>query len=89
MPNINNISISDAEFTAMQELATAFICQRAFKYNIKFNSPEDIIKNQATKKGLDEIFTYKGKLLLKFTLPIDKKTVEGKWITTFYLQQQK
>ena len=89
MPNINNISISDAEFTAMQELATAFICQRAFKDNIKFNSPEDIIKNQATKKGLDEIFTYKGKLLLKFTLPIDKKTVEGKWITTFYLQQQK
>ena len=36
MPNINNISISDAEFTAMQELATAFICQRAFKDNIKF-----------------------------------------------------
>ena len=54
MPNINNINISDAEFTAMQELATAFICKRAFKDNKKFNSPESIIKDKPTKKGLED-----------------------------------
>ena len=89
MPTINNISISDAEFTAMQELATAFICERAFKDNKEFTSPESIIKDKATKKGLEDIFTYRNKPLLQFTVPIDKKTVEGKWITTFYLQQER
>jgi hypothetical protein len=89
MPTINNINISDAEFTAMQELATAFICERAFKDNKEFVSPESIIKDKQTKKGLDKIFTYRGQLLLKFRTPIDKKTVEGKWINTFYLQQQR
>ena len=89
MPKVNNISISDAEFTAMQELATAFICQRAFKDNKKFNSPEDIIKDKTTKKGLEDIFKYQGKSLLKFELPIQNKTVEDKWLNTFYLQQKK
>ena len=68
MPNINNINISDAEFTAMQELATAFICKRAFKDNKEFNSPEDIIKDKPTKKGLEDIFTYQSKPLLKFQI---------------------
>ena len=89
MPKINNISISDAEFTAMQELATAFICKRAFKDNKSFNSAEAIIKDGPTKKGLEDIFTYQGKLLLKFSLPIQGKTVEDKWLNTFYLQQKK
>ena len=89
MPKINNISISDAEFTAMQELATAFICKRAFKDNKKFNSPEAIIKDNKTKKGLEAIFKYQGKPLLKFQLPIQNKTVEDKWLNTFYLQQKK
>ena len=83
MPTINNISISDAQFTAMQELATAFICERAFKDNKKFSSPDSIIKDKTTKEGLDKIFTYNGKPLLNFTAPIDKKTVEGKWLNTF------
>ena len=89
MPNINNINISDAEFTAMQELATAFICKRAFKDNKEFNSPEDIIKDKPTKKGLEDIFTYQSKPLLKFQIPIQNKTVEDKWLNTFYLQQKK
>ena len=89
MPNINNINISDAEFTAMQELATAFICKRAFKDNKKFDSPESIIKDVTTKKGLEDIFTYQRKKLLKFTLPIQNKTPEDKWLNTFYLQQKK
>ena len=89
MPNINNINISDAEFTARQELATAFICKRAFKDNKEFNSPEDIIKDKPTKKGLEDIFTYQSKPLLKFQIPIQNKTVEDKSLNTFYLQQKK
>ena len=89
MPNINNINISDAEFTAMQELATAYICQRAFKDNKEFNSANDIIKDSVTKKGLEKIFTYQGKSLFKFSLPLETKTPEDKWLNTFYLQQKK
>jgi hypothetical protein len=88
MPNINNINISDAEFTAMQELATAYICQRAFKDNKEFNSANDIIKDSVTKKGLEKIFTYQGKSLFKFSLPLETKTPEDKWLNTFYLQQK-
>ena len=56
MPNINGINISDTEFTAMQELGTAFICERAFKDNVRFRSAEDIIKDYKTKIGLQKIF---------------------------------
>jgi len=55
----------------------------------KFNSPESIIKDKPTKKGLEDIFTYQRKKLLKFTLPIQNKTPEDKWLNTFYLQQKK
>ena len=89
MPNINNINISDAEFTAMQEKATAYILQRAFKDNKRFNTVDDIIKDNTTKKGLDKIFMLGGKQLFKFSLPIQTKTPEDKWLNTFYLQQKK
>ena len=54
MPNINNIAISDAEFTAMQERGTAFVLMRAFKDNKKFISVEDIIKDKTTREGLEK-----------------------------------
>jgi hypothetical protein len=38
MPTINEISISDAEFTAMQEKASAFILKRVFKDKKIFNN---------------------------------------------------
>jgi len=89
MPKINGINISEAEFTAMQEKATAFICMRAFKDNVSFNNAEDIIKDKVTKDGLEEVFNYQGKKLLEFELPIKNKSTEGKWINTFFLQQKK
>ena len=58
MPTIKDIKISDAEFTAMQELATAWILKRAFEDNIKFKSEEDIVKDAPTLKGLQNIFKY-------------------------------
>ena len=36
MAKINNISVSEAEFTKMQERGTAYVLQRAFKDNKKF-----------------------------------------------------
>ena len=60
MPTINDIKISDAEFTAMQELGTAFILKRAFEDNVPFNSAEDIVKDPKTNHGLQKIFRYNG-----------------------------
>ena len=89
MPTINNIPVSDAEFTAMQERATAYICKRAFQDNKRFDSVEDIVKDTETKKGLEELFKTGGKKLFKFSLPIESKTPEDKWLNTFYAQQKK
>ena len=89
MANINNVSISEAEFTAMQEKATAFILQRAFKDNKRFNSVEDIIKDKPTKNGLEKIFRLGNKQIFKFDLPVQTKTSEDTWLTTFYLQQKR
>jgi hypothetical protein len=89
VPTINNIKISDAEFTAMQELATAWILKRAFQYNIKFKSEEDIVRDAPTLKGLQNIFKYNQKQLFIFKTPIVQKTPEAKWLNTFYLQQKK
>ena len=52
MPTINEISISDAEFTAMQEKASAFILQRVFKDKKTFNNEFDILEDSVTKAGL-------------------------------------
>jgi len=89
MPNINNINISEAEFTAMQERATAFVLQRAFKDNKSFEKVEDIIKDATTKKGLEEIFRSGNKQIFKFDLPVQTKTPEDTWLNTFFLQQKK
>ena len=89
MPTINDIKISDAEFTAMQELATAWILKRAFQDNIKFKSEEDIVRDAPTLKGLQNIFKYNQKQLFIFKTPIVQKTPEAKWLNTFYLQQKK
>ena len=89
MAIINGINISEAEFTRMQELGTAHILMRAFKDNVRFENVESIIKDSKTKKGLEDIFKLNNKPIFKFKSPIDKKTPEGKWLTTFYLQQEK
>ena len=89
MPTINGTTISDAEFTAMQEKATAYVLKRAFEDNKRFNSAEDIIKDAVTKRGLENIFIYRNTQLFKFELPLETKTPEDKWLNTFYLQQKK
>ena len=63
MAKINDINISEAEFTAMQERGTAFVLMRAFKDNKKFSKVEDLISDKDTKKGIEDIFTLQGKKL--------------------------
>ena len=89
MPTINDIKISDAEFTAMQEKATAWVLKRVFEDNQRFNSPESIIKDSKTKRGLSDIFSYQNRPLFSFSLPLETKGPEAKWLNTFYLQQKK
>ena len=87
-----SISVSKAEFTAMQERATAFIFKQVFENNVTFNSAEDIIENETTqakfkeifKKGNDQLFTYP-----PFKTPIDKKSLQWEWLESFYQQQKK
>ena len=87
-----SISVSKAEFTAMQERATAFIFKQVFENNVTFNSAEDIIKHKTTqakfkeifKKGNEQLFTYP-----PFKTPIDKKSLQWEWLESFYQQQKK
>ena len=87
---INNISISDAEFTRLQELGAAFVLQRALKDKKVFNSPEDIIRDKTTRDGIEKIFIFHGKKLFNLKLPMKEMEKHPReWVTTFYLQQEK
>ena len=57
MPSLNGINVKDAEFTAMQEKATALISKRSFVDNINFTSHTNYksifaIRNQAPLESL-------------------------------------
>ena len=54
---VQEVEANDTEFTAMQEEATARICEQSFKKNVHFNSAVDIVKKMNTE--LSKIF-YKG-----------------------------
>jgi hypothetical protein len=76
--------VSEAVFTGYQESATAFILERVILDNKQFKSPQDILNDTVTIKGLNKIF--KGSL--HYTKKIEKKTTEWGWLDTFYLQQK-
>ena len=81
-------SVEAAEFTAMQEKATAFIFKRTYVNKKRFTSPQDIVKDKDTVKGLRKIFV-KGKTdLFNYKLPFTQK-IEQNWFETFYKQHRK
>ena len=90
------LSIEQAEMTKMQEQATAFILQRAFKDNEIFNTVDDICKDTKTRNGLKKIFKKEGISLFSYGygsedgkyVPVDIKSPEGKWLNNFYQQQK-
>ena len=88
MATLNGINVKDAEFTVMQEKATAFICKRSFVDNINFTSPESIIKDQKTVQGLKEIFVKDRTQLFNYKIPYTQK-IEENWFKTFYKQNER
>tara|TARA_X000001036_G_scaffold20879_1_gene17482 strand:- start:356 stop:1594 length:1239 start_codon:yes stop_codon:yes gene_type:complete len=88
MATLNGINVKDAEFTVMQEKATAFICKRSFVDNINFTSPESIIKDQKTVQGLKEIFVKDRTQLFNYKIPYIQK-IEENWFKTFYKQNER
>ena len=88
MATLNGINVKDAEFTVMQEKATAFICKRSFVDNINFTSPESIIKDQKTVQGLKEIFVKERTQLFNYKIPFTQK-IEENWFKTFYKQNER
>ena len=88
MPSLNGINVKDAEFTAMQEKATALISKRSFVDNINFTSHLDIIKDQKTVKGLKEIFVKDRVQLFNYKSPFSQK-IEENWFKTFYKQNER
>ena len=88
MPSLNGINVKDAEFTAMQEKATALISKRSFVDNINFTSHLDIIKDQKTVQGLKEIFVKDRVQLFNYKSPFSQK-IEENWFKTFYKQNER
>tara|TARA_A100001388_G_scaffold53233_1_gene36295 strand:+ start:433 stop:1671 length:1239 start_codon:yes stop_codon:yes gene_type:complete len=88
MPSLNGINVKDAEFTAMQEKATALISKRSFVDNINFTSHLDIIKDKKTVQGLKEIFVKDRVQLFNYKSPFSQK-IEENWFKTFYKQNER
>ena len=88
MAILNGINVKDAEFTAMQEKATAAICKQSFQNNKKFNSVKDIINDKDTVKELKEIFVKDRKQLFFYRMPFSQK-IEQNWFETFVKQNER
>ena len=88
MANLNGINVKDAEFTAMQEKATAAICKQSFQNNKKFNSVKDIINDKDTVKDLKEIFVKDRQQLFNYKIPFSQK-IEKNWFETFVKQNER
>ena len=84
MPSLNGINVKDAEFTAMQEKATALISKRSFVDNINFTSHLDIIKDKKTVQGLKEIFVKDRTQLFNYKSPFSQK-IEENWFKTYFV----
>ena len=88
MAILNGINVKDAEFTAMQEKATAAICKQSFQNNKKFNSVKDIINDKDTVKELKEIFVKDRKQLFFYRMPFSQN-IEKNWFETFVKQNER
>jgi hypothetical protein len=73
--------VSDATYTQMQELGSAWVFKRAIQDNVVFNSAEDILNDDKTFKEIQKIWKTVGKCNFG-ELPQD-----GSWLDAFYKQQ--
>lgn len=73
--------VSDATYTQMQELGSAWVFKRAIQDNITFNSADDILNDKKTFDEIKKIWKKVGKVEFG---DLDQ---DYSWIDTFYKQQ--
>jgi len=74
--------VSDATYTQMQELASAWVFKRAIQDNIEFKSAQDIINDDVTFKEIQKIWKKLGKC------NFGELSQDGDWMESFYQQQK-
>jgi hypothetical protein len=74
--------VSDATYTQMQELGSAWVFKRAIQDNVTFNSVDDILKDKKTIDEIKKVWKTVGKVEFG-TQPQDLS-----WIDAFYKQQK-
>ena len=74
--------VSDATYTQMQELGSAWVFKRAIQDNKIFNSPDDILNDKATFDEIKKIWKTVGKC------EFGDLNQDYSWIDAFYKQQK-
>ena len=73
--------VSDAAYTQMQELGSAWVFKRAIRDNVVFNSADDILNDKETFKEIKKIWKTIGKV------EFGDLEQDYSWIDAFYKQQ--
>ena len=81
--------IDATTMTAIQELASAWIFKRSVQDNVKFTSPESIVKDKTTYNELLNIWKGASKGKVKNNQQAELSISEGDWIDNFYKQNKK
>jgi hypothetical protein len=97
-PVPDKIKVSDAELTAMQEIATATILEGVFANNASYDSVEKVFKDTKLLKKFNKLFSKGGKPVFYYdkknleyeakNIPSTKRSKEYGWIESFYAQQK-
>ena len=74
--------VSDAAYTQMQELGSAWVFKRAIRDNIVFNSADDILNDKETFKEIQKIWRTIGKC------EFGDIEQDYSWVDAFYKQQK-
>jgi len=74
--------VSDAAYTQMQELGSAWVFKRAIRDNVVFNSADDILNDKETFKEIQKIWKTIGKC------EFGDLEQDYSWIDAFYKQQK-
>ena len=74
--------VSDATYTQMQELASAWVFKRAIRDNVVFTSAQSIIDDNGTFKEIQKIWKTLGKC------NFGELSQDAEWMESFYQQQK-
>ena len=74
--------VSDATYTQMQELGSAWVFKRAIRDNVVFKSADDILNDKETFEEIQKIWKTLGKC------NFGELSQDGTWLESFYQQQK-